>query len=83
LAAEGEVSALFRRDLEAASRLETPRGALAMAAARRIDGSTSLMGYSTLLKQARELFDAAIEGAQAVNDPVDELQARRDRTRAG
>lgn len=69
-------------ELDAAGRGETYLGAAALALADRIDQSTAVMGFAALVKELRATMDAALAGAKAKGDELDELRARRDRKRA-
>jgi len=77
----GKAVASVRAELETAGRVDTYLGALALVLAERIDGSTAVMGFAALAKELRVTMDVALAGVVVAADPVDELRARRDRTR--
>lgn len=75
--------ATVTRQLEMTGRLDTYLGAAAVQLAQRIDASTAVMGFAALVKELRSTMDAALEGVQVADDPLDELRARRDRKLTG
>lgn len=82
-AAEGSVYNSVLAALEAAGRVDTWKGAAALALASRADASQALMGYAPLIKELRSTMEDALAGAKVSMDPLDELMARRDKkTRA-
>lgn len=68
-----------RAAIVAAGRQGHYLAAAALKCARRIDESTSVMGYAGLLKQLEATMSTVLAGATAAVDPVDELRARRAR----
>jgi hypothetical protein len=76
---DGETTRQVRARLATANRLDTWEGAAALAAARQIDAALSPVGLAPLLKELRATMEAALAGAVAAADPVDEVRARRDR----
>jgi hypothetical protein len=83
---ENSLVAATRRELEAAGKVDTMLGQLALSLAGRMNGV--LTGHASLSKELR-LVTAAAVGAVAttgdgpVVDVVDEVRARRDAKRAG
>lgn len=77
----GPIGTAVYADLEAANRVGTVAGQMALALANRMDNGSmeTGAGYTSVAKQLRETLAEAVAGAQKVNDPVDELRARRDR----
>lgn len=74
-----------RTELEAAGKVDTMLGQLALTLAARL--RTEMTGASTLSKELRavvaEACGTTATGAAAVVDDVDELRARRDAKRVG
>lgn len=72
-------------ELEAAGKVDTMLGQLAISLAGRMSGTTT--GLAALSKELREVTNAAIgvkaAGSAPVVDDVDELRARRDAKRVG
>ena len=70
----------IQADLDAAGRLDTMRGQLALLLARRI-GAPIQSGSSTaaLSRELRAVMDDALTGATKAADPVGELAVRRER----
>jgi hypothetical protein len=88
--AEGREPRVRRRveaELEDAGRSGTWLAEAAIEVARRIDEATAVMGYAALVKELRATMDVALEGVKRKTDPLvalqDELEARRERRRAG
>jgi hypothetical protein len=78
------VEAAITAELAAAGRTATSSGQSALALARRIDAGAGEPG-SALAAMVRELRAAladAVKDGQAVANPLDELRARRERSRA-
>jgi len=71
--------------LEAAGRLDTPEGQAALMLAYRVDVGMAETGsaIASLVRQFHATLAAALDGAQAEMDEVDELRARRERKLAG
>lgn len=63
--------------LRDAGRLDTPRGRLALKAARIIDASTAIMGMAALMKDFDRALEAALAGAVVEHDEVDEVERKR------
>lgn len=73
-------------ELEAAGKVDTMLGQLAISLAGRMSGTTT--GLAALSKELRSVIDAALGvkttgSPAAVVDVVDEVRARRDAKRAG
>lgn len=81
----GSVTAATAAELEAAGRLDTALGQLALTLARRIDhgASETGSGVASLARQHRETLADAVKDAQQAADPLDELRKRRERKLAG
>ncbi len=79
----GELADAVRCALDSAGRTETWQGRSALAIATRLDSETTDSGSSlaALHKQLDAVMGKALDGAQCADDPLDELQARRDRKR--
>lgn len=77
----GPTAASVKAELEAGGRLESFRGQAALRLAERIDGSTAVMGFASLVSQLEKTMDAAMAGVRDATSPVDrmrdELAARR------
>jgi hypothetical protein len=68
--------------LEAAGRAETPLGAIALQLAKTVvEGGHTASGLAALSKELRSALEAALAGAPAAPDLVDELKERRERRR--
>jgi hypothetical protein len=78
------LTAVTERQLDAANRLDTVLGQQALALAQRI-ASPHETGASvaSLSKEFRAVMEAAMDGVNAVANPLDELRARRERKLAG
>lgn len=75
---------LTRRDLEAAERLNTPRGALAMDLALVITaGGHTAAGLASLSKSYREALADALQGSRGATDAVSDLDTARRARIAG
>ena len=77
----GAVEAAVRGALEAAGRLSTPLGQVALALARRLDspsGDTGA-GLAALAKQLAATLAAVTADVRPADDLLDELRLRRDR----
>ena len=74
--------AATRAELEAASRLDSMLGQVALLLAERMCEFDTGSGTAALSKELRAVMVAAVQGAPAAADPVDELRARRDRKRS-
>jgi hypothetical protein len=75
---------MVEAELEAAGRLNTARGQMALELAMFVgnpfdNGSQR----AALLRELRACLDAALEGAKVADDPLDEIRARRERRLAG
>jgi len=72
-------------ELEAAGKVDTMLGQLAISLAGRMSGTTT--GLAALSRELRSVIDAAlgvkVPGVAPVVDDVDELRARRDAKRVG
>jgi hypothetical protein len=82
---EGPVCAKSRATLEAAGRLDTWEGAVALQLAARLDAQVREggMGVAAIVREHRASMEEALKGASVAADPLDELRERRDRRRAG
>jgi|SRR5690242_14647900 hypothetical protein len=82
---EGPVFAKSRAKLEAAGRLDTWEGAVALQLAARLDAQVREggMGVAAIVREHRASMEEALKGASVAADPLDELRERRDRRRAG
>jgi len=82
---EESIWATTRAELEAAGRLGTSAGKVALQLAARLDADVreSGMGVAAIVRAHAERLAEALKGAQVAADPVDELRERRDRRRAG
>lgn len=73
-----DVYAATLAELRSAGRVDTAKGQAALLLAERlVNGADAISGVAAAVKQLRETLDAALTGATVVDDPVDELQARR------
>ncbi len=79
----GPVELATRQRLEAAGRLDSPAGQRAILAAQRMEsGHEHGSAVASLMTQHQAAMVAALEGAKAEPDELDELeQRRRDRAR--
>ena len=75
---DGSLTWVTIRDLRKAQRLDTPRGRLAVKAARIIDASTAVMGMAALMVGFDRALEKATEGVEGQVDPLDELERRRN-----
>jgi hypothetical protein len=76
------VTAATLRRLEAAERLSTPEGAVALHLARLIDqGDYNAQGAAALAKAHAEALARATAGAKSAPDAIDELLERRAQRR--
>ncbi len=77
----GAVEAAVRGALEAAGRLSTPLGEVALVLARRLDapGGESGSGLASVAKQLAVTLAAATADIRPADDLLNELRARRDR----
>jgi hypothetical protein len=75
----GGVFAATLAELTAAGRVATPAAQIAIALAVRIDHGAEDTGSSlaALSREHRAALGQALDGAQQLADPVDELQAQR------
>ena len=76
----------MKAELEAAGKVDTVLGQLAISLAGRMSGTTT--GLAALSRELRSVTDAAIgvkssTGPTAADDGIDELRRRRDAKRAG
>lgn len=75
---EGGTYESARQMLADADRLNTPMGKVTLGLAARFDAAVdSGSGFAALAKQFQVSLDAAMQGANVVASPVDELRARR------
>lgn len=81
----GSVMDATRAELEKVEREETALGAAALALAARIDSSGGDTGsaVASLVRQLRETLAAALEGAEADDDPLVQIRANALRVVAG
>jgi len=71
------------RELEAAGRLQSVAGQVALELAYRVASPyESGAAVASLAKQFGEAMDRALAGVDRAADPLDEIRARRDRKRA-
>lgn len=83
-AAESPLVAIYRRDLAAAERLDTPKGQHVMLLAQTISsGAHTAAGMASLSRELREALADALAGAKVAADPLDEIAARREMKAAG
>lgn len=81
---EPPVTAATRATLEAAGRLATPAGAVALALAQKLDlGRDTGSAMASLAKQHLASLAEAVKGAPPELDLVDDLRARRERKISG
>ena len=67
-----------RQMLAEADRLNTPMAKVTLGLAARFDAAVdSGSGFAALAKQFQASLDSAMQGAQVVASPMDELRARR------
>ena len=80
---EPALVAALVRELDAASRLETPEGEQALFLARRLAMPTSdtAAAVASLSKEYRAARLEALKGVQSADSRLDELRARRDAKR--
>lgn len=83
--AAGPLTVATMAELEAAGRLNTALGQAAVALAGRIDtGATETgSGLAAMVREHRATLAEALRDAEGQADPLDELQARRERKLAG
>jgi hypothetical protein len=67
-----------RAELERYNRVNTVRGQIAIALARRIDNATAVVGFAALTKELDRALEAALAGVEVEADPIDEIRKRRD-----
>ncbi len=81
----GGVLKTTRAQLEAARRVDTPEGQVALLLAARLDANVreSGMGVAAIVREHSRCLAEALKGAQVAADPVDELRDRRDNRRVG
>ncbi len=78
-----ELELVVTRELEAAGRLRTAFGQVAVELARRVASPfESGAAVASLAKQFREAMDKALAGVAVAADPLDDIRARRDRKRS-
>jgi hypothetical protein len=85
VAPDTSLADVVRRDLEAASRLDTLPGQLALALALRLTAvGTTASSVATLSKELRALMAEALAGTVVRRrDLIDEIGARREQKAAG
>jgi hypothetical protein len=71
-----------RRELEAAGKLDSALGQLALVLAARMSTAHTTAGLATLSKELSRVAAKAIGSTPGTGDDVDELRARRDAKRA-
>lgn len=71
-----------RTELEAAGVLDTLMGQQALRIAQQMSGFETAGGMASLSKELSRVMNEALRAATVVDDPVDELAARRDAKRA-
>lgn len=68
----------YRKQLEAADRLDTPEGALVLHLATLfVAGEHTASGAASLSRELRAAMEVALRGAARKDDAIDELTARR------
>lgn len=78
-----ELEYTTRSQLEAVGRLNTVLGQQALMLAHRICSPMETGGaVASLSKEFRAVMDAAMDGVDVAENPLDELRERRDRKRA-
>jgi len=78
-----ELERVVTRELEAAGRLDTWAGQVALELAYRVASPHETgAAVASLYKQFREAMAEALAGVAVAADPLDEIRARRDRKRA-
>jgi len=78
------VVASYRRQLDAADRLETPEGTHVMLLVELFaNGKHTAAGAASLSKELRSAMELALRGAAKQADALDELSARRTRKATG
>lgn len=70
-----------RAELEAAGRLDSVLGQVALLLAARMCDYDTGSGTATVSTELRSVMAAALRDAPAAGDPIDELRRRRDRKR--
>ena len=80
---DGPTCDAVRSALVAAGRKEGFLAAIAVDLAGMVDNSTGTLGFAALVSELRLTMDAALAGAKAPVDPVDDLRRRRDRKYRG
>jgi hypothetical protein len=77
------VEAAVGVELAAAGRTATSAGQSALALARRIDGGAGepASGLAAMVRELRATLADAVKDGQSVANPLDELRARRERSR--
>lgn len=77
---EGPLTRSTRLELEAAGRVDSSIGQLALLAARRLDaGGETGSAVASLMREHRATVAEAVRGVQMAGDKLDELRAKRDR----
>jgi hypothetical protein len=78
------VEAAVGAELAAAGRTGTSSGQSALALARRIDGGAGepASGLAAMVRELRAAVADAVKDGQGAVNPLDELRARRERSRA-
>jgi glycerate-2-kinase len=79
------ILATTRAQLEAAGRVDTPSGQVALLLAARLDANVreSGMGIAAIVREHSRTLAEALKNAKQAADPVDELRERRDSRRVG
>ena len=80
---DGPTCAAIRAELVEAGRDEGFLAALAVDLADIIDYSIGTLGFPVIIRELRITMDAALSGAKAAADPLDDLRRRRDRKLRG
>lgn len=81
--ADGDVEQAAREELVRYGRESSVGGQVVLALARRIDAGVGETGasFAALSKELRSAMAAAVAGAEAEADPVDEVRKQRERKR--
>lgn len=74
-----------KRELENARTIDTPLGQMTMQLAERLENAQfdTASAIAALAKELRLMLEAALAQQVRVDDPMDELRARRERRHAG
>lgn len=80
--ADGDLVAAVSAELSAAGRLDSALGRQAVRLAQRMGEFDTGGGVAALSRELRSVMAAALQTAVAMDDPVDELRARRDAKRS-